>query len=270
MFGGFWILCCVVSFYSCQKQNYEDGFVTFGNVYFQNQSVLNTDLSIKYKGEPIAWQGGTGMVKVPEGEASFEFYNKRTGKVLGEKTVQVIASHPETFLVFQPTIDAPVAFLDPNEQADEEAAPEGFYKMKLANYSFDLLPFEKIDIIVMGEKFNLETFELSYEELAMLEDVGRNLGDESYRLIPKPTGGDFTGSILFAFRDSNTGMDVLNHGGRLYISSFAFFPEFEYPNAQKAVFTVYLIPYEQWGESEEHLAYGGTYYDIEPKVLFSD
>lgn len=254
-------LLVLINLSSCKKLDYDNGFKTFAEVFFINQNT--TDLGVKINNTPVSWQNGTGQIRVPEGETTFVFYDKQSGKELGEKTVNVISGNPETFLVFQPLEGAPVAFLDPRGQAEEPAAPEGYMKVKIANYAGDLLPPD-LDIIVLGLNMNMETV-----ELATLESVTNNLGEEQYRQIP--TGGSDILAYTFKFRNRNTQEIVKNHGDEDYWNQNVFlYPDSMFPFPEKRVFTIYLRTYEQWGEYPAYIKSGDKFYEVSPEILYAD
>lgn len=258
------VLFFLVICFSCKKtsDNIND-FKQLTDVYFQAQSVLGNDLGVKYEGHPIAWDGtGNGKIHVPEGEGKFEFYDKRDGKVLGEKTLNISLSDTQRFVIFQPLEDSPLAFLNPEAQNREEAAPEGFMKIRIASYAPDFIPYEKIDVIVIGMYFD-EEFNFFYEPVDTIFNISRNLDNEPYHLVSK--GGQRMESWSFSFRDHETGQEVKNFGGTLYRSLDIYPSLFD-----KFVFTVYLVPFEAWGEHESFLKFGEGFYNIEPRILFEN
>lgn len=249
--------------FSCKKQDYEDGFVTFADIYFINNSVLGEDLGIKYNGEPIEWAWSTtGKIKTVKGEGKFEFYKKSSGTILAEKIYDV-TELSQRYLIFQPESDAPISILDPNSQENESAPDKGYMKIKIANYSPVLLPFEKIDIIVWGLGDN------GLEELDVIESVGRNLDEEVYHLVNRGTA-DIV-AYRFSFRDSATKEKILNARGTEYISFVYLEPGTIQPFPEKHVFTMYLTP-EFYGPDmpTSRLQIGDDFYDVNPAVLFSN
>ncbi|GAA4131942.1 hypothetical protein GCM10022216_02540 [Sphingobacterium kyonggiense] len=261
------LLLLALSFAGCEKGDYTEPYTEFGEVYFdasQTASYQTGHLKIKYNGNSIEIQSGTnGRVRVPQGEGKFEFYDERTGEVLGGKTVNIIPASPETFNLFQPTETDPIAFLDPNGQADEEAAPAEFMRLKIANYAGDLLP-KDLDIVVLGLNMNFETV-----ELATLESVSNNIGEEQYRQIP--TGGSDILAYTFKFRDRKTQEFVKMHGGEDYWSqNFFLYPDMISPYPEKRVYTIYLRSIEQWGEHPLFIKLGDKYYEISPEILYAN
>lgn len=256
----------IITFTSCEKIDVDQGFTAFGEVFFvpdQTASYQTGHLKVMYNGNPVELQGGTGRIRVPEGEGKFEFYDESKGEVLGEKTVNIIPGSPETFNLFQPTETDPIAFLDPNGQDNEEAAPEGFMRVKIANYAGDLLPND-LDIVVLGLNMNFETV-----ELATLESVSNNIGEEQYRQIP--TGGSDILAYTFKFRDRKTQGFVKMHGGEDYWSqSFFLYPDMISPYPEKRVYTIYLRSIEQWGEHPLFIKSGDKYYEISPEILYAN
>lgn len=256
----------IVAVIGCKKIEVDQGFTTFGEIYFyadQTASYLAGNLQVKYNDHPIDIQGGTGIIRVPEGEGKFGFYDKSTGELLGEKRVTIVPGKPEKYSLFQPTESDPIALLDPNGQADEAAAAEGFMKIKIANYATDLLPND-LDVVVLGLNMNMETV-----ELATLENVSNNLGEEDYRLVP--TGGSDILAYTFKFRDRNTQVFVKADGGDDYWSpNFFLYPDIISPFPEKRVYTIYLKTYETPVEYELYIKSGDSYYEIAPEILYAD
>ncbi|SFB91413.1 hypothetical protein SAMN05421747_10270 [Parapedobacter composti] len=264
-----WLAATMVSIVAvtgCKKIEVDQGFTTFGQIYFyadQTASYLAGHLQVKYNGHPIDIQGGTGLIRVPEGEAKFEFCDNRTDELLGEKWVAIVPGSPVKYTLFQPTENDPIALLDPNGQAGEEAAAEGFMKIKIANYATDLLPRD-LDVVVLGLNINMETV-----ELATLENVSDNLGEEDYRLVP--TGGSNILAYTFKFRDRNTQAFVKADRGDDYWSpNFFLYPDIISPFPEKRVYTIYLKTYETSVEYELFIKSGGKYYEIIPEILYAD
>lgn len=250
---------------SCKKLDHNTGFETFSEVFFdKTTSVTENHLAAKYNGFPIDWDV-SGKIKVPAGEREFEFYDTRSGKVLGKKSVNIVAGKPENYLIFQPSEDSPLAFLDPNEQAGEAAAPEGFMKIKIANYAKDLLPFDKIDIVVLGVTDNFE-----FIEVATIASVGSNLENESYHLIP--TDNRFSGGYTFWFKEHGSQSPVKDFGGTNNYANQGYFfsPESTVPYPNKKIFTIYFTAMEAPYEYEGFLKKDDKFYDINPNVLFSN
>src|SRR5690606_19298050 len=150
------LLLLTLNFTACKKLDHDEGFTSIGEVYIDASGApaLYDGLKVNYNGVPVdiqPYSGTTYRVRVPEGESTFQFYNGETsGDILAEKTVNIVPGSPETLLLFQPTETSDVAILDPNEQDNEEAAPEGFLKIKIANYANTALPLDKYDIVVEG------------------------------------------------------------------------------------------------------------------------
>lgn len=259
------LLLAVTCMTACKKLGYDDGVTTFGEVFFVTNSVaIDNNLKVRYNGYPIDKQGGTGRIRVPEGEGKFEFYDDRKeDKVLLEQTVNIIAGSPETFNLFQPSEDSPIAVLDPNGQDNEEAAPEGFMKIKIANYASDLLP-EELDLVVLGLDENLQTI-----ELATLESVSNNLGQEKYRQVPIGNGDIL--AYTFKFRDRKTQKFIQNHGGTDYWNDNIFiYPSSMSPIPEKRIYTIYLKTVEEWGEYISFIKSGDKYYRIDPEILYAN
>jgi len=221
--------------FSCQKLDHEDGITPFGEVYFDiNAPALYEYLKVKYNKSDIELEVGTGRVQVPEGEGVFQFYDSRSGEILAEKEVNIIPGSPETFLLFQPTETAPIAILDPNEQANEEAAPEGFMKIKIANYASTALPLAKYDLIVeVNDGWN------GYQQLDVIESVGTDLAVESYHLVAKGTHEPgFLYTYRFTFSIPGTEEIVLNGRGTVYTNGGSW--SYPTPKPEKDVFTMFL------------------------------
>ncbi|MCT1523857.1 hypothetical protein [Sphingobacterium hotanense] len=259
------LLLLALSFAGCEKGDYTEPYTAFGEVYFDvNKTAVRDYLKVRYNGNPIDWHDVVrDHFRVPEGEGKFEFYDERTGELLFEKTMNIIPGSPEKWMLFQPTETDPIAVLDPNGQADEEAAPEGFMKLKIANYAGDLLS-DNLNIVVLGLNMNMETI-----ELATLENISNNLGEEEYRQIP--TGGSDILAYTFKFRDTNTQAFLKNHGGDDYWNQNLFlYPDMISPFPEKRVYTIYFKSSEQWGEYPAFIKSGDKYYDINPEILYAD
>ncbi|MGJ1312210.1 hypothetical protein ACS126_06080 [Sphingobacterium lactis] len=262
IYRGILSLLILMGFNSCRKYDYDNGITTFGEVFFLSQNIVS-DLSVKVNNTTIDWQAATGRIRVPEGKYTFIFYDKSSGKDVGEKTVNVVAGSPETYNLFQPTENDPVAFLNPNGQTNEEAANDGFIKLKIANYAGDLIP-DELDIVVLGLNMSMETV-----ELVTLESVTNNIGEEQYRQVP--TGGSDILAYTFKFRNRKTQLFVKNHGGDDYWNQNLFiYPESMSPIPEKRVYTIYLRAIEQWGEFPAFIKSGDKYYDINPEILYAD
>jgi hypothetical protein len=227
--------------FSCKKLDYEDGIVPFGEVYFDmNKTAISNYLKIKYNGHPIDTERGTnGRVRVPQGESKFEFYDERNGTVLLEKVVNIDPALTEHFTLFQPSEDDPIAFLDPNGEDGEPASPDGFMKIKIANYSKELIPFENVDVILnfrytVGRQY-------VYVPVDTIESVGQTLDTASYRLVNMGERElNYQPGYFLSFKEhgaNNT--EVQNAGGTMYYSHIAIIPDEE-----RNVFTRYLTPVE--------------------------
>jgi hypothetical protein len=261
-------LILLSGFYSCKKLDYDNSFKTFANIYFLDNVALNRTgqgifLSVKYEGSPVAWTQGTGRIEVPEGKGRFEFFDRRTGVVLAEKTVEVNRSKPDTFLVFQPTVESPIAFLDLKGQANEAAPPAGFIKLKVANYATDLIPYEQTDIIVVGINMN---FELT--NLDTIEAVGNNLSNETFHLVP--TTSDIL-AYTFCFKKHGTDMIVRNDMGDVYMNIEEFlYPDDMNPKPEKNIYTLYFVPILSPTPSDMYVKHGGKYYNIRTNILYAN
>src|SRR5690606_24897246 len=184
-----------------------------------------------------------------------------------KKTVNIVPGSPESLLLFQPTETSDVAILDPNEQDNEEAAPEGFLKIKIANYANTALPLDKYDIVVEGDD-GLN----GWQELDVIKGVGTNLEGETYHLVAK---GAQMYSYRFTYRIPSTGEFVLNGRGTVYTSGGVW--EYPNPKPQKDVFTFFLSESkdrELEGATNAQKGRGtvvdGWIYSITPNILFAD
>lgn len=256
------LLLIISGLCSCKKLDYDSKFTTFADIFFLNNSV-NTDLQVKYGGSPIAWDKGSGKIHTVQGEGSFEFYDKKSGLVYGEKKINIISGSPEKIMVFQPLKDSPISFLDPEAQANEPAPSQGYMKIKIANCSPGLLPYEKTDILIIGI-----TSAFEFKELTIMESVGVKLDKENYHLVP--TGGNDIIAWTFLFMEHGTGKRLKNAGGDDYINVNTFlYPEEIQPKPEKNIYTLYLTPIERTADNM-FLKVGTTYYDIHPSVLFTN
>ncbi len=254
---------------SCKKIEVDQGFTNFGEVYFigdQSVSYNLGNLLIKYNGNLIELQNSTGRIRVPEGEAKFEFYNKSRNELIGEKTVNIVPGSPEKYNLFQPSEEHSITFLNPNGQINEEAAPEGYLKIKIANYAIKALPHAKYDIRVEGnDGWN------GYLPIDTIMNIGVNLDEETYHLVKK---GENNIAYRFSYLVHGTQEEVLNARGTLYTSGGVW----DYPNPKKDVFTFFLSEsHEADLEGASNAAKGrgvivdGKYiYRITPNILFAD
>lgn len=254
------LLTCL---FSCQKKDYDDSFTSFAPVYFVNKSALDLNLLVKYKGTSLEWDRYSGRIEVPEGEGVFEFFDRRNGQVLAEKKVTVSKDNRDSFLIFQPTIEAPLAFLDARGQADVTPPPAGFIKIKLANYAPSLLPFEKTDVIVVGVNMNFE-----FINLDTIMAVSQNMGNEEYHLVP--TTSDMMG-YTFYFKQNGTETKVKNNMGDDYLNiDNALIPDFMNPRPEKNIYTLYFSPLVQPYPGDNFIKLGDKYYHINPEILYAN
>lgn len=260
-------------FLSCEKLDYDDGIISFGDVFFNTSNVaLHSSLKIHYNGNLIEIQREDGRVRVPEGTAKFEFYDNTTNQLLLEKTVDIVAGNPERITLFQPTADAPLMFLDENSQADEEPAPPGYYKVKFVNYTGSLLPFnKKMNIVMFRAEFNWITFETEYVEIGVLESIGTNLNEETYHLIPVEAGDQ---GLAFSFREAETGDQLTTVAGNEFLNS-TFNQELanasaSLSNPKKNVFTAYIEAYEIDYQNDNFLKIHDKLYGIRPVIFLKD
>src|SRR5690606_15352290 len=205
-------------FLSCEKLDYDDGIISFGDVFFNTSNVaLHSSLKIHYNGDLIEIQREDGRVRVPEGTAKFEFYDNTTNQLLLEKTVDIVAGNPERITLFQPTADAPLIFLDENSQADEEPAPPGYYKVKFVNYTGSLLPFnKKIYIVMFRAESNWFSFETHFVNIGILENIVTNMNEDSPDLIPVQDGNK---GLAFSFREPETVYQLTTVAGNEFLNS---------------------------------------------------
>ncbi|MGJ1362010.1 hypothetical protein ACR79B_03325 [Sphingobacterium spiritivorum] len=248
----------LVLLFSCKKLEYDQGITTFGEVFFIVDNVESyPHLKIKYNGNDIDQQQGTGRIRVPEGEAKFEFYDERSGKVLAEKSVNIEAGLAATFIGFQPSEDASIAFLDPDAQNNEETPPEGFMKIKIANYSAGLLP-DKVDVVFHGLVGRL------YVPTDTISNVGNNLEIKQYYTVNKGNVSPSRPNYQLSFIDSETKEEIKNLGGTIFFTTAMF------ANAEKGVYTVYLTAVARDFEAPAFLEGSGKYFTIQPNILFAD
>lgn len=221
-------------------------------------------LGVKVKGEVLDWQVGTGAIKVPEGEHTFIFYNKNDGKELAEKTVNVNAGSPETFMVFQPAENSPIAFIDPEGEAAEEAAPEGFMKIKIANYAGVLIPYEKVDIVLNFR--HTAGRQYVYTPATVIEAVGQDLDTAQYRLISLKNDlrqPNHQPGLFMSFMDSETKEPIKNAGGNTYYSHIGIAPD-----GGKNVFTRFLTPVVWDINNNSYLKNDDIYYYVDARSVF--
>lgn len=269
------IVLVSIGLYSCQKAEYVNSFSEFVDVYFDADKTALRDngagvfIAARYNGSPIEWVN-LKKIKVVAGEGKFEFYDTRNGKVVAEKVIDVKPGSKETYMLFQPTMDAPVSFIDPDEQDTESPAPAGHIKVKLANYAQDLIPFENLEIKVSISYFDAD-FNTLVEEVGTIKDVKNKIDQAEYQILPNglPTPlPEYGYQYIFEFVNSSTGQPLLNHGGTSY-SNMAFGPESINPLPVKNIFTLYLVSREAWGEAPPFIKKGDLFYEIVTNVLFA-
>ena len=263
--------------YSCGKGEPAAPFTEFTEVFFDaEKTALRNNgagvfIAAKYNGYPIEWNVLSKKIKVVTGEGKFEFYDTRNGAVVAEKVIDVKAGAGQTFTLFQPTLDAPVSFIDPDAQANETPAPAGQIKLKVANYAQDLIPFAKLDLRVSISYYDADWNEV-VEEVGMIRDVQDAVDKATYHLLPDgiPDPMPEIGyTYRFEFLDGETGEPLRNHGGTAY-SNLAFSPWGMDPAPERNVFTVYMVAREAWGEAPPFIKKGEAYYEIETTMLFAN
>ncbi|WP_270088203.1 hypothetical protein [Sphingobacterium sp. SYP-B4668] len=273
------IIICLLStgLHSCQKAEYINSFSEFVDVYFDADKTALRDngagvfIGLRYNGYPSEWDASNKKIRVVPGEGKFEFYDTRDGKVVAEKVIDVKPGTKETFTLFQPTMDAPVAFIDPKEQDAETPAPAGHIKVKLANYAQDLIPFERLDLKVSISYYDADWNEV-VKEIGAIKDVKNSVDKAEYHILPDGLPNplpEIPCSYVFEFVDSDTGQPLLNHGGTNY-SNMAFSPSGIDPLPVKNIFTLYMISRETWGEAPPFIKKGDTFYEIATNILFAD
>lgn len=251
---------------ACQKKDYDNSYTIFGHAYFKNQTtVTGNDFGVKYEGAPVSWNVGSGEVELPEGEGLFTFYNTRTGEVLAEKRVAVSKANPPHYILFQPIPELPVAFLDPNAQANEEAAPANYMKIRIANMSQVAIPDKAIDVVVQSTVVSVTKF----GPVDTIKAVGRDLGEAGYVLVKRGVrAGAVQTRYRFSFLDAATKQPLLAAGGAAFTNNTDFATS-SFPGAVKGVFTIYLTDVVKT-TNNVYLKRENTYYDIQPNVLYND
>ncbi len=270
------LVSLVTGLFSCGKEQSGEPFATFVDVYFDADNTALRDntgvfIAAKYNGHPIDWNVALKKMRVLAGEGKFEFYDTRNGKTVAEKLINVQPGKAETYMLFQPTIDAPVVFVDPEQNNTESPAPDGHIKVKIANYAKDLTPFENLNIKVSISYFDAD-FNTIVEEIATIPNVKNTIDVAGYQLMPDGLPDpmpEYGYNYVFEFVDSNTGQPLLNHGGEKY-SNMAFSPDGINPLPVKKVFTLYLVSNKAWGEAPAFIKKGDDFYEIATRVLFSN
>lgn len=239
-------LLLALTFTACKKVDYDDGFTTIGEVYFDASSVASFgDLEIRYNGHAVE-RRQDGGVSAPEGEHTFEFYNKKTGEKLAEKTVNVKVGSPEKYLLFQLEETQPISIINENER--EPAAEEGQMKMRFANLTTKSLPYPTIDVLVYG-KTNSGNDVL----LGVLEGVTGQF-EENYHVLPRNNDVEDVVAYYFGFRDHNK-KDITFGDGSLFTNKDTMYEI--YPSqlgVKDWVFSIYFIE-EVWDYDEGWLPY---------------
>lgn len=265
------LLCFTVS--ACKKLDYEGmEVVQFGKVFFYANNV-KTPLQIRTKNNnPVIWRQD-GLISAPEGEVTFEFYNKNNGETLLEKTVNIVNNKVEHFTLFQPTLESPLIFLDENAQANEEAAPEGFFKIKLVDYTGGLFfgKDKKMDIVMFRSEFSWETWQTEYVEIGILENIGSNLDEEGYHLIPiQPADGN----MAFSYREAGTGKKLITVEGKEFINTTIYNGLIDASNSlsnpKKHVFTAYLSSFVIDYQNDSYVKINNKLYDIHSSIFLKN
>ncbi|WP_341837140.1 hypothetical protein WJU16_04570 [Chitinophaga pollutisoli] len=267
----------LTGWYGCGKGEPAAPFTEFAEVYFDaDKTALRNNgegvfIAARYNGHPIEWNVLSRKIKVVTGEGKFEFYDTRSGKVVAEKVVDVKTGARQEYTLFQPTLDAPVSFIDPDAQESESPAPSGQIKIKVANYAQDLIPFAKLNLRVSISYFDADWNEV-VKEIGMMEDVQDAVDKAGYALLPNGVPDpmpELGYSYVFEFLDGDTGEPLRNHGGTAY-SNMAFSPWGMDPVPARNVFTVYMVSRETWGEAPPFLKKGDTFYEIATTILFAN
>lgn len=257
---------------SCEKGNYTEPYTAFGEVYFapgQAATYLAGHLKVRYNGDPMELQGGTGRIRVPEGEGEFEFYDESTGEVLLTKTVDIIAGSPERYTLFQPTPDAPLTFLDENAQENEEAAPDGFFKVRIVDYTGNLFFDDKVEIILWRNEFDWITFTEKWVEIGPWGvTIGKDLDEEAYHLLEIDDAG-----YGFSFRKTD-GEKLLTVAGEEFIAT-EFYKRLvseseSLQEPKKNVFTAYIMAAEINNQNDNFIPVGNKLYAIRPVIFLQN
>ncbi len=234
------MLLVFISISSCKKIEVEQEFTIFGEVYFDTQNTKSS-LAVRTKnGNSVVWRQD-GMIAAPEGERTFEFYDKSTGEVLAEKTVNVVAGNPEKWTLFQPEEGQPISIISQSENSEEPAAKDGFIKFKIANLATKSLPYENIDVVVYGKVDNGDVI-----ELGKIEGVGKTFQETEYQEISNGKSQGVT-SFYFSFIDNNTKEVIMGDGGTVFTTDVLGLPGEIIPsqlNLKNWVLTIYLLETE--------------------------
>ncbi|WP_257669205.1 hypothetical protein [Parapedobacter tibetensis] len=271
-----WVALMAAGLSSCEKGDYVKSYHEFVDVYFDPlRTALRSNpegvfIAMRYNGAPIDWNAGAdGKVRVVEGEGTFEFYDTRNNQVVCDTTVNVIADGKQVYYLFQPTMDAPVTFIDPDGQASEETAPDGHIKLRIANYAQDLIPFAQTDIKVFV-KIADEEWNETVVEVGTISNLAGQIDEAAYVTLPYDVpDGTIDYQYYFEFVDSATGEPLLDYGGSPYRTS-GFSPGYLDPLPVKNVFTLYLTSLKAWGEAPPFIKKGDDFYEVAINVLYAD
>ena len=236
------LLLLTLSFTACKKLEHDEGFTSIGEVFFDasnvaiNKTTAGRLLDVRTSnGYPVEWTSmGTGKLIAPEGERTFEFYDKRTGEVLAEKTVNVVAGNPERWTLFQPEEGQQISILDLTAYAQEPAASEGQIKIRFANYATGALPYEEIDIVVWGEGLPQGDVPLD-----TIENVGKSFDGSGFHTI---YGSNKNLIYHFSFIDKASQKEIVRVNGTRYTTkgrATSFSPT-NFSSASKGIFVMYL------------------------------
>ncbi|NSL87841.1 hypothetical protein ECE50_013420 [Chitinophaga sp. Mgbs1] len=263
--------------YSCGKGEFAVPFTEFADVYFDaDKTALRNNgagvfIAARYNGHPIDWDVSGKKMKVIAGEGKFEFYDTRNGRVVAEKVIDVKAGGGQQYTLFQPTMEAPVSFIDPGAQDNESPAPAGQIKLKVANYAKELIPFAHLDIRVSISYFDADWNEV-ITEVGIIKDVQDAVDKATYHLLPDGVPDpvpEIGYNYIFEFLNGDTGEPLLNYGGTAY-SNIALSPSGITPLPVRNVFTLYMVARETWGEAPPFIKKGATFYEIATSVLFAN
>ena len=259
------LMITICGFASCKKIEVDQGMTKFGEVYFdltKAASYRSGNLQVRYNGNIIEMaQIIEGRIRVPEGEAKFEFLDKKSNSVLAEKTIVINSEKPEKYNLFQPSEEDGISFLDPNGQDNEEAAPEGFMKIKIANYAKKLIPFKNVDIILNFRYTKGRQY--VYVPVDTIYSVGQTLDSATFRIVKLGERlSNYQPGYYCSFKESNSENIIKNAGGVMYYSHISLIPI-----APKNVTTRYLSQME-YISNNLYINFEDKYYYIDYKDIY--
>jgi|GEM_PF-4896536 len=234
--------CGAIVFTSCKEQEKMEG-IEFGSIQFYDPSGLSNSLDLLYQGTPLTSTSTfTGLwndvaLTVLPGEGTFAFVDKATGETVLDTVLTIDPQNPQTYYLIQPDPSIPASLLQ-NHQEEEMPVRDGYIKVRFANFSKNLLPYNQIKIV-----FSQWSDELGdYAPVGTLDHV-TSLAPETYYELPRrivDLGEEGTyndGEYMLTFQNEN-GEPILDNMGLPVTTEFS---------AYNSVYTVYISEFSRRG-----------------------